>query len=353
MLRRSIPATRRDAARHLASRRFPDRTSVTRTSDLLDLQATSPSIALALDEVGVTGVVRGIVLGAWDAPTTATFDIAASVGADARGAHLSRFHEALDQALALVADDGRDVPSLAVLAAVIATRAADLQGATRARAHVRATIAWPRVSPASGRRTVDPFETWASVSVDRTSSEPRTTTTIGVQALGMTACPCAQNLVRDAARTRLIDGGMDEDTIAQALEAIPVATHNQRSTGRFEVSVDGDGAVTELVDPLVLVDLVRGSMSANLHELLKRDDEQAIVETAHADPRFAEDCVRALLADAIAHPAIGVALPPNARLAVTQVNHESIHAHDVVASRAGTIAALRDELGVDAPPSPA
>lgn len=326
---------------------------MTLTSDSLDLQATEPSIALALDEVSVTGVVRGIVLGAWDAPTTATFDIAASVGAEARGAHLSRFHEALDQALALVADDGRDVPSLAVLAAVIATRAADLQGSTRARASVEATIAWPRVSPASGRRTVDPFRTWATVEVDRSGAEPRTTTTIGVEAVGMTACPCAQNLVRDAARTRLLDDGMDEATIERALDAIPVATHNQRSTGRIEVVVVGDGAVTEMVDPLVLVDLVRESMSANVHELLKRDDERAVVEAAHADPRFVEDCVRALLADAIAHPKVGGALPATARLLATQVNHESIHAHDVMATRAGSIRDLRDELGIDTPPSPA
>ncbi len=326
---------------------------MTLTSHSLDLQATEPSIALALDEVGVTGVVRGVVLGAWDAPTTATFDIAASVGADARGAHLSRFHEALDQALSLVADDGRDVPSLAVLVAVIATRAADLQGVSRARASVRATIAWPRVSPASGRRTVDPFETWATVVVDRTGDEPRTTTTIGVEVTGMTACPCAQNLVRDAARTRLLEDGLDDATIERALDAIPVATHNQRSTGRFEVSLLGDSAVTEFVDPLVLVDLVRESMSANIHELLKRDDERAVVEAAHADPRFAEDCVRALLADALEHPQVGGSLPASAQLLVTQVNHESIHAHDVVATRSGSIRDLRDELGIDTPPSPA
>ncbi len=326
---------------------------MTLTSHSLDLQATEPSIALALDQVSVSGVVRGIVLGAWNAPTTATFDIAASVGADARGAHLSRFHEALDQALSLVGNDGHDVPSLAVLAAVIATRAVELQGSETGHASVRATIALPRVSPASGRRTIDPFDTWASVFVDRTGTEPRTITTVGVEAIGMTACPCAQHLVRDAARERLVAEGMDDATIAQALSAIPVATHNQRSTGRLEVVLSGDGAVTEPVDPLVLVELVRGSMSANVHELLKRDDERAVVEAAHADPRFVEDCVRALLSDAIAHPQVGGELPQHARLVAMQVNHESIHAHDVVATRAGTLGELRDELGIDTPPSPA
>ena len=49
----------------------------------------------------------------------------------------------------------------------------------------------------------------------------------------------------------------------------------------------------------------------------------------------------------------GGALPATARLLATQVNHESIHAHDVVATRAGSIRDLRDELGIDTPPSPA
>ena len=124
---------------------------MTLSTHATDLQATAPSIPLALDEVGVTGVVRGIVLGDPGAPTTATFDVAAALGDDARGAHMSRFHEAIDHALALVAEEGRDVPSLPVLATVVATRAADLQGSARARARVSATVAWPRTSPASAR----------------------------------------------------------------------------------------------------------------------------------------------------------------------------------------------------------
>src|SRR5690606_36549673 len=103
-------------------------------SDSTDLQATAPSIALALDEVGVHDIARGIVLGAGAMPTTARIDVATSLGADARGAHMSRFHEAIDHALGLIGSDGRDVPSLELLAAVIASPAAELQGTARARA---------------------------------------------------------------------------------------------------------------------------------------------------------------------------------------------------------------------------
>jgi GTP cyclohydrolase I/GTP cyclohydrolase-4 len=319
---------------------------VTLLSHSTDLQATAPSIAVGLDEVGVTGVVRGIVLGEQATPATASFDVATSLGAEARGAHMSRFHEAIDHALALVADEGRDVPGLELLATVIASRAAELQGAEHGRASVRATITSTRLAPSSGRRSIDPFEAWATVSVDRSASSPRTSVTLGVQATGMTACPCAQNLVRDAARTRLEAAGFDEDAIARTFDALPVATHNQRSTGVLEITVPGDGAVTAIADPLELATLVRGSMSAQVHELLKRDDELAVVEAAHADPRFVEDCVRALLRDVLVDPSFGE-LPPQARITVRQVNHESIHAHDVVAMRSGTVAELRRELGLD------
>lgn len=319
---------------------------MTALSHSTDLQATSPSIALGLDEVGVTGVVRGIVLGELATPATATFDVATSLGADARGAHMSRFHEAIDHALALVADDGRDVPSLELLATVIASRAAELQGAEHGRASVRATITSTRLAPASGRRSIDPFDAWAVVAVDRSAESPRTSVTLGVSATGMTACPCAQNLVRDAARARLEAAGFDDDAIARAFGALPVATHNQRSTGVLEVTVPGDGAVTAIADPLELATLVRGSMSAQVHELLKRDDELAVVEAAHADPRFVEDCVRALLRDVLLAPAFA-GLPPQARITVRQVNHESIHAHDVVATRSALVAELRRDLALD------
>lgn len=315
-------------------------------SDSTDLQTTLPLVALGLDEVGVTGVVRGIMVGGV-LPTTATFDVQASLAGDLRGAHLSRFHEAIDQGLALVGEEGSDVQGLELLAAVIATRAAELQDAAHARAIVRATLAWPRIAPASGRRSIDPFDVAASVDVDR--STDRTSVSIGVTAVGMTACPCAQNLVRDAAVARLQEAGLDAEQIATALDAVPVATHNQRSTGSLQVTVPGDAAVTAVADPVELAALVRGCMSAPVHELLKRSDELAVVEAAHADARFVEDCVRMLLRDALASPALAH-LPPQAQLAVRQVNHESIHAHDVSASRRGTLAQLREELGIEIEP---
>ena len=80
-------------------------------------------------------------------------------------------------------------------------------------------------------------------------------------------------------------------------------------------------------------------MSAPVYELLKRPDELFVVEHAHLQPRFVEDSVR-------------VALEGDARRATRrsttgdfvlsrQVNLETIHTHDVLAERYGTVGELR------------
>ncbi len=66
-------------------------------------------------------------------------------------------------------------------------------------------------------------------------------------------------------------------------------------------------------------------MGTTIHELLKRSDEHAVVVASHARPRFVEDCTRELLAQCAANPHLDDATCVWAH----QINHESIHAHDV------------------------
>ena len=89
-------------------------------------------------------------------------------------------------------------------------------------------------------------------------------------------------------------------------------------------------------------------MSAPIYELLKRPDELFVVEHAHLQPRFVEDSVRHALAGVLErYPA----LDDGDFLLSRQVNFETIHDHDVVAERHGTVGELRRELetGVPAP----
>ena len=87
-------------------------------------------------------------------------------------------------------------------------------------------------------------------------------------------------------------------------------------------------------------------MSAPIYDLLKRPDELFVVEHAHLQPRFVEDSVRHALRDALdTLPQ----LDDDDFLLSKQVNFETIHMHDVVAERFGTVGELRSELATGEP----
>jgi MptA/FolE2 family GTP cyclohydrolase len=158
---------------------------------------------------------------------------------------------------------------------------------------------------------------------------------VGVEATGINACPCAQGLVRGRASERLLDAGFGEDDVERILELVPLATHNQRGRGTLLVGTEAS------VDAVDLVDVVERSMSAPVFELLKRPDELFVVEHAHLRPRFVEDSVRIALQETLAaYPA----LVDTDFVFSRQVNLETIHDHDVLAERAGTVGELRAEL---------
>jgi GTP cyclohydrolase I/GTP cyclohydrolase-4 len=155
----------------------------------------------------------------------------------------------------------------------------------------------------------------------------------------MTACPCAQELVAANARERLQAQGFDADDIDRILDAVPVATHNQRGLGTLHIGC------TELcedeIDAGTLLAIVEHAMSSEIYELMKRSDEAHVVEKAHRRPRFVEDCVREMIRGVVDDfPELNDAAFVEAR----QVNLETIHQHNVVAERFGTMGEIRGEL---------
>jgi GTP cyclohydrolase I/GTP cyclohydrolase-4 len=169
---------------------------------------------------------------------------------------------------------------------------------------------------------------------------------VGVSATGMTACPCAQELVAARARERLLGQGFDEEQIQVVLASVPVATHNQRGLATLQI-----GCIEECVaeiDAAALLKIAEASMSSEIYELMKRSDEVEVVEKAHRRPRFVEDCVREMIAGVVRDfPELDGATFVSAR----QENLETIHQHNVVAERHGLLSELREELrsGTEAP----
>jgi len=96
----------------------------------------------------------------------------------------------------------------------------------------------------------------------------------------------------------------------------------------------------EPVNAEQLVQIVERSMSAPVYGLLKRPAELHVVEQAHTHARFVEDSVRLAL-----HGTLETySLDDADFLFSRQLNFETIHDHDVVAERFGTVGELRTEL---------
>src|ERR687886_351203 len=296
-----------------------------------DLQASRPEVPLALSRAGVQGVQKAIRLrhAGEEKLISAEIDCTVDLARSQKGVHMSRFPELFEEAIdEIVIGEAFLVEELAEH---IARHIADRQDALRAEVKIVAKYPLERRTPVTGLATQ---ETVSIIGI-AAASERGVRRIVGVEAYGINACPCAQGLVRASAEERLLDAGFDVQDVERILELVPLATHNQRGRGTLYVG-------TELqLNAEQLAEIVEQSMSAPVYALLKRPDELFVVEHAHLRPRFVEDSVRAALKGVLErYPDLGDGDFVFSR----QVNYETIHVHDVVAERYGTLGELRGEL---------
>jgi len=297
-----------------------------------DLQASAPEVRIGLSRAGVTGVHKAIRLrrGPHEKLVSAEIDCFVDLEPAQKGVHMSRFPELFGAAI----DDVVIGEAFLVeeLAEHIAGHVLARQSALRAEVKIVASYPMARRTPVSEL----PTQEMVSLVGIATASVHGARRVVGVEATGINACPCAQGMVRDHAAERLAEAGFGEADVEQILDLVPLATHNQRGRGTLYVGSAQSGINAER-----LVEIVEGSMSAPIYELLKRPDELHVVERAHARPRFVEDSVRLALKGALdAYPD----LAEGDFLYSRQVNFETIHSHDVLAERYGTVGELRAEL---------
>ena len=286
---------------------------------------------LGLSRVGVTGVNKAIRLSHAGREKLIAAEIECTVDLDPaqKGVHMSRFPELFEEAIDEVVLG--EALLVEALAEHIARHIARRQGALRAEVKITARYPLERRTPVTDLATQE----MVSIIGIAAASERGVRRVVGVEATGINACPCAQGLVRGRATERLLEAGFEEEDVERILELVPLATHNQRGRGTLYVG-------TELaLNAESLVEVVERSMSSPVYELLKRPDELFVVEHAHLRPRFVEDSVRAALALTLErYPD----LEDSDFLSSRQVNLETIHTHDVVAERHGTVGELRAEL---------
>jgi GTP cyclohydrolase I/GTP cyclohydrolase-4 len=307
----------------------------------IDVQSQTPAVQLSLSRVGVTDVEKVIRLkhDGSEQLFSAKFECVIELGPNQKGAHMSRFEEVVNEAIGEVVL-GESTFKAETLAEHIAQLVRGRQRARRAEVTVEARFPEHKPAPVSGIPTQELYTLHGSA----ICTELGTRRLVGVTAQGITACPCAQELVAGNARERLDAEGFDAEEIDRILEAVPVATHNQRGLGTLHIGC------TELcddeIDAAVLLEIVEHSMSSEIYELMKRADEAQVVEKAHRRPRFVEDCVREMIRGVVdAFPD----LDDRAFVSARQVNLETIHQHNVVAERFGTLGEVRQELRTGGP----
>jgi GTP cyclohydrolase IV len=301
-----------------------------------DVQASVPATQVSLSRVGVTGVEKVIRVKADGAENLfyAEFECFVDLNPRQAGVHMSRFEEIVGEAIDEVVLG--EAFRAEVLAAHIAQRVRERQGGLRAEVSVTARYPETVETPATGQRTQEIYVLFGTA----VASERGMRTLTGVQAQGMTACPCAQEMVAGLARERLAERGFGPEEVERAIEAVPIATHNQRGIGTLYIGCP-EGGAQSWIDAPELLRIVEGSMSSEIYELMKRPDELAVVAKAHSQPRFVEDCVREMVRQVVeGYPE----MPAEAFVMARQENLETIHRHNVVAERYGLLGDLREEL---------
>jgi GTP cyclohydrolase-4 len=311
--------------------------SLSQSANDEDVQARVPTVPVGLSRVGVTGVEK--VIRIREELFFARLECFVDLGSDQKGAHMSRFEEVVNEAIGEVVL--KESPFRAeTLAKQIAELVRERQGAERAEVTIAARYPEHKPAPVSGIPTQEIYTLFGRA----VALQGGTRRMVGVAATGMTACPCAQELVAARARERLRADDFSEEQIERVFEHVPVATHNQRGLGTLHIGCLEDCDAE--IDASTLLEIVEGSMSSEIYELMKRADEMEVVEKAHRRPRFVEDCVREMVAGVVRR---FPELDDGSFVLARQENLETIHQHNVVAERHGLTGELRSEIQTGRP----
>jgi GTP cyclohydrolase-4 len=308
-------------------------------NNLPDIQACEPDYPINLTRVGVTGVKKLVKVerGNDERPVVliSNFEVFVDLPSDRKGANLSRNFEVIDEVL----EEAINCPVYEIeeLCGEIAKRLLSRhEYASRAEVKMKSEYIVYRQTPVTKVTCQEVVDIFAEA-VAKAGPSGYLKKTVGAEVLGTTACPCAQEIVKDQLRQELAKLGVSEEAAADLLERIPVATHNQRGRGSISVEVRDRRCVS--ID--MIIKIIEESMSSKVYGLLKRPDEAVVVARAHMNPRFVEDCVRTMAQKMVETFSD---LPDDAAVNLKQINEESIHQHNAFAERTAKMGELRAEL---------
>ncbi len=304
---------------------------------LPDIQLSKPEIPIGLSKVGAKGIKklvkvkrdkkRPIIL-------ISTFDVFINLPSTMKGANLSRNFEALDEVIERLTwkpvETVEDL-NLRIVDELLKRH----EYASVAEVNMEAEYILRKKAPKSGLMTQEVVKIFCEAKKNKRGKE---SVFVGVEVYGITACPCAQELIKASSVERLKKLGLKQEEISKVLDTVPLASHNQR--GRAFIKIQSREDFRPRIEDLI--EIAKSAMSNEMYEILKREDELMVVEKTHFNPRFVEDSVRVMAKNVVERFKDA---PDDIIVFFRQINEESIHQHDVVAERIATIGELRNEVG--------
>ncbi|MEM1946312.1 MAG: GTP cyclohydrolase, FolE2/MptA family [Candidatus Caldarchaeum sp.] len=287
-----------------------------------DVQSEEAPFSVGIDWVAVSDVyipLGEIELNGVRFAAIPRIKAAVNLSGSQRGIHASRSVEAVKWAALRV-----DGSTFHKLASLIAGKLLENHSySTRAYSVVNAKFFNAEKTPVSMNDSLESFDIILKSYAKRFNGAVILRNFIGVKTTGITACPCAQQVIQEI-YAKANGGG-----------STPGVTHMQRCYASVLVETDGSIAFEDLLEVL------RKSFSSRTLELLKRHDEAALVLEAVESPRFVEDVVRHVAEKVVRRfPQI----PDENHVIIRVKSLESIHQHNLESTLRTTFGKLRKNL---------
>lgn len=310
-----------------------------------DVQILNPRHGWPISRVGIMGAKELVRIAAADGSftTIGTFDIFVDLPSHLRGIHMSRSTEAVNEILWDTLYQRFRSPTgelmshdMGELCAEIAHSVLEKHNyASIAEVHYRGDYFVSKQTPVTRRPVQEVYRMFCAAISARQPDGFATKIKLGVEVVGATVCPCAQNEYTKLVRDRVV-GRMSEDELVTLLHDIALPSHMQRVICNLALEVPEEEYNIRVED---LITFVEQSVSTETYELLKREDELHLVERAFRNPRFVEDVVRLVVSHVMERYSIA---HPSWKIDVSAISQESIHKHNAFAQISSTLTELGD-----------
>jgi len=283
------------------------------------VQASQSPLKFKLTRVGVTGVKKLIHVQRPDMKEPVSLvvkmDLFVDLPANQKGSHMSRNLELVTEIIdENISTPVKDLETFCAKTAKLLLKKHEY--ATRSEIKAEADYFLERTYP-SGSKGLEPYKLVAEA---RSKNSGETRKLIGIKAIGMTACPCAMEIIRTLGKYH------DDD--------VP-PSHNQRNITTVMIEVPGEDSSVDAND---LIEIAEHAFSSPTYAILKRKEEGQLVYNAHTNPKFVEDVVRDILSAILKkyHH-----LPDDTLVVVRSESEESIHKHNAYAERMTSLGELK------------